>query len=73
MTGLLRQLASVDPTDFLDSGPQSTHSLLGTPGLMAALVLSLSIVALVVVKLLKIAFGIVAFVMVPSVVVILKA
>lgn len=69
MSELLRLLVSVDPTGLLGTGLQSLQSLFGTPGLIAAMVLGLSIVALVVVKLLKIAFDVLRYVMVPSVVV----
>jgi len=66
MSELLKQLVSVDPTGLLGSGLQFIQSHFGTPGMIAAIVLSLSIVAFVVVKLLKIAFDVLRYVIVPS-------
>lgn len=68
MSELIRQLASAGPTGLL--GPaQYIQAHFGTAGLIAGLVLALSVAALVVVKLLKIAFDVLRYVMVPAVVV----
>jgi hypothetical protein len=69
MFELLIQIAAIDPTGFLGSGVQFIQTRFGTPGLIAALVLSLSILALIASKLLKIAFDVLRYVVVPSVVV----
>ncbi len=69
MSELLKLIASVDPTGLLGPAVQFIQSHFGTPGLFAAMILSLSILALIVAKLLKIAFNVLRYVIVPSVVV----
>jgi len=73
MSELLRQIVSFDPTGLLGTGVQFIQSHFGTLGLIAAIVLSLSILGLIVAKLLKIAFDVLRYVIVPSVVVTLIA
>lgn len=73
MSELLKQLISVDPIGLLGSGLQFIQSHFGTSALIAAIILGLSIVALIVAKLLKIAFDVLRYVIVPSVVVTLIA
>ena len=69
MSELLKQIISVDPTGLLGSGVQFVQLHFGTPGLIAGMVLGLSILALIVAKLLKIVFDVLRYVVVPSVVV----
>jgi len=69
MLELLKQIAANDPTGLFSSGVQFIQTHFGTPGLIAALILSLSILALIAVKLLKIAFDVLRYVVIPSVVV----
>ena len=66
---MLNQIVSIDPTGLLGPGVELIRSQFGTPGLIAATVLSLSILALIAAKLLKIVFDIFRYVVVPSVVV----
>jgi hypothetical protein len=69
MLELLKQIADSDPTGLFGLGVQFIQTHFGTPGLIAALILSLSILALIAVKLLKIAFDVLRYVVIPSVVV----
>jgi hypothetical protein len=69
MSELLKQIVSADPTGLLGQAVQFIQSHFGTLGLFAFIVLSLSILALIVAKLLKIAFDVLRYVIVPSVVV----
>ncbi len=69
MLELLNQIAANDPTGLFGAGVQFIQTHFGTPGLVAALILGLSILVLIAVKLLKIAFDVLRFVVIPSVVV----
>lgn len=69
MVELLKQVASIDPGALLGAGVRLIQSHFGTPGLIAATILGLSIVGLVAIKLLKIAFDILRYVVIPSAVI----
>ncbi|MBK7090760.1 MAG: hypothetical protein IPH59_03415 [bacterium] len=69
MPELLEQIVSIDPSGLLGNGLQYVRSHFGTPGVIAAAVLSLSILGLVAAKILKIVFDILRYVVLPSVVV----
>ncbi len=69
MPELLEQIVSIDPSGLLGSGLQYVRSQFGTPGVIAAAVLSLSILGLVAAKILKIVFDVLRYVVLPSVVV----
>lgn len=69
MPEFLKQIVSFDPSGLLGSGLQYIQLHFGTPGLIAAIILGLSIAALIVSKLLKIAFNILRYVVIPSMVV----
>jgi hypothetical protein len=69
MLELLKQISAGDPTGLFGPAVQFIQTHFGTPGLIAALILSLSILALIAVKLLKIAFDVLRYVVIPSVVV----
>lgn len=69
MSEMLEQIVSLDPNGLLGNGLQYVRAQFGTPGVIAAAVLSLSILALIAVKILKIVFDILRYVVLPSVVV----
>ncbi|MGB5107164.1 MAG: hypothetical protein WBP29_15215 [Candidatus Zixiibacteriota bacterium] len=69
MTALLNQIVSLDPSGIIGTGAHYIESQFGTIGVIAALILCLSILTLVVGKLLKILFNVVRYVAIPSVVV----
>jgi hypothetical protein len=69
MHEFLQKVITPDSTGIYAGGVHYIQSHFGTPGLIAAAVLSISIGALVVLKLLKIAFDVLRFVVIPSVVV----
>ena len=69
MPELLEQIVSIDPSGLLGNGLQYVRSHFGTPGVIAAAVLSLSILGLVAAKISKIVFYILRYVVLPSVVV----
>lgn len=69
MDELLKQIVAGDPSGLVGSGLQTVRSHFGTPGVAASLILGGSIAALIISKLLKIAFNIFRYVVIPSVVV----
>lgn len=69
MQEVLRFLSSIDPTGFFAMGVQFIQMHFGMAGVVAALILMVAIVILIVAKLLKIAFDVLRFVLLPAVVV----
>jgi hypothetical protein len=69
MSELLQHIASVDSSSVIAAGKNFIQERFGTPGLVATLILTVSIGALLASKILKIAFDVLRFVVVPSVVV----
>jgi hypothetical protein len=68
MTDLLHQAAaSIDSTGFITAGRQFIQSRFGIPGLIAAAILLLSVIAILTMKIVKISFDILRYVVVPSV------
>ena len=67
MTDLLQQAAAIDSTGVVSAGRQFILGKFGAPGLIAAIILLVCISVLLISKLLKIAFDVLRYVVVPSV------
>ncbi|SYZ74576.1 membrane hypothetical protein [Candidatus Zixiibacteriota bacterium] len=68
MTNLLHQAATtIDSTGFIMAGKNFIEARFGVPGLIAAAILLLSILAILTMKIVKISFDVLRFVVVPSV------
>ena len=66
MVDLLKQIAAIDPGALLGTGVRLIQSHFGTPGVIAAAILGLSVVGIIAAKLLRIAFDILRYVVVPA-------
>ena len=69
MSEFLQHIGAVDSTGVIAAGKNFIMERFGTPGLVAALILTASVGVLLVSKILKIAFDVLRFVVIPSVVV----
>jgi hypothetical protein len=69
MSDFLQHIAAIDSTSIIVAGKNYIMEKFGTPGLVAAVILTLSIIVLLASKLLKIAFDVLRYVVIPSVVV----
>ena len=69
MSELFSQFVSLDPSGLLGTGAEYIQNEFGVLGVAAAVILTVSILALVIGKLLMILFNVLRYVLIPSVVV----
>jgi hypothetical protein len=67
MQELVQQSMIIDSTSLIYSGTKFIQNNFGVPGLIAALILLLSLTVLLIARILRIAFDVFRFVIIPSV------